>query len=112
MTRSKTIRTILSLAIAAPLMAAPLTVSATPQHCPPGHAKKGLCSPGARYDNKDTRRRVEYRYISDYERYGLKRPRDGYVYAVRNDELFLIVRATQEVIEGLGALSFLLNRGG
>jgi hypothetical protein len=31
---------------------------------------------------------------------------------VRNDELFLINRATQEVIEGLGALSFLLNRGG
>lgn len=135
MTRNRTFSALLSLAVAAPLLAAPVIVDAAPKHCPPGHAKKGWCSPNGddrrgdhyrRDDRRDDRRGdhggrgdspardrrviVEYRYLTDYDRYGLRRPRDGYAYAVRNEEVFLINRATQEVIEGLGALKYLLNR--
>jgi hypothetical protein len=78
MTRSKLTSSILSLAIAVPLLAAPITAIATPKHCPPGHAKKGWCEAGERNGRRDDRPRVEYRYIDDYDQYGLRRPREGY----------------------------------
>lgn len=106
MSSRTTTKNILSLAVATVILATPISAVATPKHCPPGHAKKGWCEQGERHDSK----RVEYRHIRDYDRYGLDRPRDGYVYAVRNEEMFLINRATHEVIEGLGALSYLLSR--
>jgi Ni/Co efflux regulator RcnB len=53
---------------------------------------------------------IEDRYIDDFARYNLRRPRDGQAYLIRNNEVFLVNRATQEVIEGLGALSYLLGQ--
>lgn len=105
----------LSLVMVGPIVATPTIAAADPKHCPPGHAKKGWCSPGqydrgARRDDRDQRRVIEYRYIRDYDRYGLSRPRDGYVYGVYNEEVFLLNQATKEIIEGLGAVSYLLNR--
>lgn len=99
------------LAASAALLAAPIMVEAAPKHCPPGHAKKGWCSPGPKH-NTQTRQRTEREYvvIRDYDRYGLRAPRDGYYYGVLNEEVFLISKATQEIIEGIGAVGYLLNR--
>ena len=100
------------LAAAAMLLSAPLAAEAGPKHCPPGHAKKGWCSPGPKH-NTQTRQRVverEYVVVRDYDRYGLRAPRDGYYYGILNEEVFLISKATQEVIEGIGAVGYLLSR--
>ena len=98
-----------ALIAAMALTAAPQIASATPKHCPPGHAKKGWCSPGVRHDSRATAPR-EYVVIRDYDRYGLRAPRDGYYYGILNEEVFLISKATQEIIEGIGAVGYLLNR--
>lgn len=100
------------LAASAMLLAAPLAVEAGPKHCPPGHAKKGWCSPGPKHNTQNRQRVVEREYvvIRDYDRYGLRAPRDGYYYGVLNEEVFLISKATQEVIEGIGAVGYLLSR--
>lgn len=109
---------ILTVAFASLTLAAAAPAMAQPPHCPPGHAKKGWCSPGPRYDvdrhsydrrDRDYVRR-DYVVIRDYDRYGLRAPRDGYYYGVLDDEVYLISRATQEVIEGIGAVQYLLNR--
>ena len=99
------------LAATATILAAPMLAEAAPKHCPPGHAKKGWCTPGPKH-NAATRHRVEREYIviRDYDRYGLRAPRDGYYYGVLNEEVFLISKATQEIIEGIGAVGYLLNR--
>lgn len=99
------------LAASATLLAAPMLAEAAPKHCPPGHAKKGWCTPGPKHTTA-TRHRVEREYvvIRDYDRYGLRAPRDGYYYGVLNEEVFLISKATQEIIEGIGAVGYLLNR--
>lgn len=108
-------KTLAILAASAALFAAPLVAEAAPKHCPPGHAKKGWCSPGPKHNSHD-RQRVqrdvvrEYVIIRDHDRYGLRAPRDGYYYGVLNEEVFLISKATQEVIEGIGAVGYLLNR--
>lgn len=99
------------LAASAMLTAAPIIADAAPKHCPPGHAKKGWCSSGPKH-NTQSRQRVqrEYIVIRDHNRYGLRAPRDGYYYGVLNEEVFLISKATQEIIEGIGAVGYLLNR--
>ena len=99
------------LAASATLLAAPMLAEAAPKHCPPGHAKKGWCAPGPKHHTQ-TQRTVEREYvvIRDYDRYGLRAPRDGYYYGILNKEVFLISKATQEVIEGIGAVGYLLSR--
>lgn len=97
-----------ALLTAAVMAMAPTLASATPPHCPPGHAKKGLCTPGPHYDARHAPRDIVI--IRDYDRYGLHAPRDGYYYGILNEEVFLISRATQEIIEGIGAVGYLLNR--
>lgn len=94
---------------------------AQPPHCPPGHAKKGWCSPAPQRDvyrrdrvrERDYREYREYRdyvVIHDYDRYGLRPPRDGYYYGVLDNEVYLVSRATQEIIEAIGAVNYLLSR--
>ena len=100
----------LAVIVAAFVATTAAPVLAQPPHCPPGHAKKGWCSPGV--SNKRDRVVVEREYvvIRDYDRYGLRAPRDGYYYGILNEEVFLISKATQEIIEGIGAVGYLLNR--
>lgn len=99
------------LAASAVLLAAPFVAEAAPKHCPPGHAKKGWCSPGPKHNTRDTQRgEREYVIIRDHDRYGLRTPRDGYYYGVLNEEVFLISKATQEIIEGVGAVGYLLKQ--
>ncbi|MEX2521119.1 MAG: RcnB family protein [Paracoccaceae bacterium] len=101
------------MAVAAVHIAAtPQLAAADPKHCPPGHAKKGWCGSGYSQGqrHRDSAPRREYVIIRDYDRYGLRAPRDGYYYGVYDEEVFLVSRATQEIIEGLGAVSYLLRR--
>lgn len=46
--------------LSAALLLSPLSAAAEPKHCPPGHAKKGWCEPGVRYD-RDRRRDDDFR---------------------------------------------------
>ena len=87
------------------LSGAPDFAAATPKHCPPGHAKKGWCKPGERYYAP-----ADYRRVDDWRRHRLPDPRDGRVYGVIGEEVFLILEATREVLEAVGAVSVVLNR--
>lgn len=97
-------RTILSMALAAAFAASPAVVSATPKHCPPGHAKKGWCKPGERYYAPN-----DYRRVDDWRRYELQPPPHGHVYAVVDGEVLLILEATREVLEAIGAVDRVLR---
>lgn len=70
----------LSAAGAAALLAVPAAASAAPDHCPPGHAKKGWCAAGYghharyradrghhRYDHRPERRDEARAYREGYE---------------------------------------------
>lgn len=82
----------------------PVSVEATPKHCPPGHAKKGWCKPGqASYIPRD------YRRVEDWRRHDLPAPRAGYVYGVYDDEVFLVLEATREIAEAVGAVGRVLR---
>lgn len=79
---------------------------ATPKHCPPGHAKKGWCTPGGPYALPPG---IRYRKIRDWDRYGLPRPRRGAIYVELDREVFLILEATREVLEAIGAVDRVLR---
>lgn len=98
-------RTPVCLAVALSLAAAalPATVLAQPAHCPPGHAKKGWCSPGPKYVFRrgDRIPRDAYVVIEDYGRYGYGRPPSGHGYVRVDGEIFLIALATGLIVEAL-----------
>ena len=87
---------------------------ADPPHCPPGHEMQGRCSNDANaqrayeqgYDDgqRDAirygdRRYTDYRVIRDHNRYGLITPPDGYYYARMDDDIVLVLAATQIIQE-------------
>ena len=114
-------------AAAAAFIATAAPAFADPQHCPPGHAKKGWCTPGVdrahdrdRYDDRRDEQRAynegyeagqrdairyngrsysDYRVIRDYDRYGLSAPRDGYYYAEVDGDVVMVQLATQLVTQ-------------
>ena len=118
-------------AVAAAFVFTAAPAMADPKHCPPGHAKKGWCSPG--YDRSDYRDRdrwddrrdeqrayrdgyeegrrdalryngrdyYDYRMINDYERYGLSAPRAGYGYAEIDGDIVMVQLATQLITQFL-----------
>ena len=100
---SKTIA--IALSAAAMISFAPMALEATPKHCPPGHAKKGWCKPGERYYAP-----ADYRRVDDWRKHRLPDPRDGRVYGVIGEEVFLILEATREVLEAVGAVSVVLSK--
>ncbi|MBK0400046.1 RcnB family protein [Limibaculum sp. M0105] len=77
--------------------------SADPAHCPPGHAKKGWCSPGPKYYYRrgDRIPRDRYIVIEDYDRYGYRRPPSGYGYVRVDSDIFLIALGTGLIVEAL-----------
>jgi hypothetical protein len=77
------------------------TALAQPPHCPPGHAKKGWCTPGGVYRLAPG---AEVRYWGDWRERGFRDPGPGRRYVVVDREVFLIVDATREVLEAFGAL--------
>ena len=79
---------------------------AKPPHCPPGHARKGWCSPGETYRLPPG---IAGRDWDDWDRARLPAPRDGRRYVVVDGDLFLILDATREVVEAFGALERLLR---
>jgi len=64
------------------------TAIAGPKHCPPGHAKKGWCTPSRavappyRWHRGDHVSRTRYRIIENYYDYGWRRPRPDQYYVV------------------------------
>lgn len=114
-------------AVAAAFAATAAPAFADPSHCPPGHAKKGWCSPDRadyrdrdRFDDRRDEQRAyregyedgqrdairyngriydDYRVIRDYDRYGLSAPRDGYYYAEVDGDIVMVQLATQLVTQ-------------
>ena len=106
-------------AIALGLMGLSLSAAAEPPHCPPGHAKKGWCDHdrdrAARSEQRayeegyhDGQRDAirygdrsynEYQVIRDYDRYGLRAPRDGYYYAELDSGEIVMVAIASQLIE-------------
>ena len=95
-------------AIAAPMIAAP--AMAQPPHCPPGLAKKhnGCLPPGQAKKRYTIGQRlpddVRYVPVRDYERYGLRHPADGLIYARVDGDLLLMAEATKRVIDAVVAV--------
>ena len=96
----------LQATLAVALLALPLNAEAKPKHCPPGHAKKGWCTPGSVYALPPG---IQMQIFSRWREAGLRRPRSGEPYVIVDDELFLIIHATREVLQALGAVNRLLN---
>jgi hypothetical protein len=68
--------------------------------CPPGHAKKGWCAMGTYRIPPG----LDARRWDAWERNGLRPPRRGESYRVVDGDLYLILDATREVLEALGAI--------
>lgn len=97
---------VLGMALAPVLAGGALPAMAQPAHCPPGHAKKGWCTQDrARHLPHDRGTRIH----GDWRRYGLRDPGRGRVYAERDGELYLVLEATLEVIEAIGAVDRVLR---
>lgn len=103
--RSEIMQKLCALAAIA-LVAVPLSTGAAPKHCPPGHAKKGWCSPGSVYALPPG---IRMQIFDRWREAGLRAPRSGQRYVIVDDELFLILEATREVLQALGAVSRVLN---
>ena len=77
-----------------------------PKHCPPGHAKKGWCNPGG---SNVLPPGLRYKVIRRWQDHGLRRPGHGQAYIIVDNEVLLILEATREVLEAVGAVSRVLN---
>ena len=87
-------------------LVAPMAADAAPKHCPPGHAKKGWCKPGSYYALPPG---IRMQIFDRWREAGLRAPRRGERYVIVSRELFLILEATREVIEAIGAVDRVLN---
>lgn len=81
-------------------------LEARPPHCPPGQARQGLCEPGQVFRLPPGIEAQEWRA---WNRHGLRAPGPGRRYVTVGRDLFLIVDATREVVEALGAIDRLLR---
>jgi allantoicase len=89
---------------AATLAAAP--VAAAPQHCPPGHARKGWCAPGS---IRSLPPGVRMQMWDGWRKHGLRAPQRGEAWVVVDDEAYLIIEATRQVLEAVGAVARAAN---
>lgn len=99
------LRRLLAVGLMAAVLA-PIGVDAKPKHCPPGHAKKGWCAPGSYYALPPG---IRMQIFGKWRDHGLRAPGRGQKYVIVDDELFLIIEATREVLEALGAISRVLK---
>jgi hypothetical protein len=76
-----------------------------PPHCPPGHAKKGWCRPG-----EPSRIPARAERWEGWRDRGLRPPRDGEIYVRLDREVWLVLEATREVLEAVGAVERVLTR--
>lgn len=92
------------------------SASASPKHCPPGHAKKGWCGGdyasdrayerGYRDGRRDAYRVGDYidrdRYVVlDHRRYGYRAPSRGEVYVRIDRDVFLIAAGTGLILAAI-----------
>jgi Ni/Co efflux regulator RcnB len=93
--------------------------AADPPHCPPGHARQGVCEPGEPSRHREAQAyeqgyrdgqrdawqvgdrfgRTDYVVIREPDRYGLRRPPQGHYYVRVDEEVLLIEAATQLVAD-------------
>ena len=69
---------------------------------PPGQAKKGLAVDSDRYVYRRGdyyRDDDRYRRLRDYDRYGLKQPRDGEVYYGGGNIVYRVDRETRQILD-------------
>ncbi len=114
--------------LAAALLGGVLAISGAalsgPKHCPPGHAKKGWCTPGTRvappyrerprddayergyqdgllegWRRGDMIPRRRYRIIDNYDDYGWRRPEPDQYYVVVDGKYYLIKAATGVILD-------------
>lgn len=86
--------------VAATLTTLAAPALAGPPHCPPGHARKGWCSPNdLRYLPPGIARPV-----TDWRRLDLPAPGPGRSYRIVDDRVILVVDATLRIIEAIGAV--------
>ena len=79
---------------------------AKPKHCPPGHAKKGWCNPGSVYSLPPG---IRYQVVDRWQDHGVRRPGPDEAYIIVDNEVLLVIEATLEVLEAIGAVSRVLN---
>ena len=79
---------------------------AGPKHCPPGHAKKGWCQPGSVSQLPPG---IRMKVLDRWYDHDLRPPRRGEEYVIVDDQLYLIITATREILEAIGAVSRVLN---
>lgn len=97
-------RRTIALLVGLGLGAAAAPAFAEPPHCPPGHAKKGWCDPrGGRALPPGLRD------WDGWRDYGLRRPREGERWVTYDGEAYLILDATRQVLEAVGAVDRLLR---
>ena len=90
--------------VAALLSAAP--GAADPRHCPPGHAKKGWCSPGSTWTLPPG---IRAQVWDGWRDRGLRAPGRGEAWVVVDGEAYLIIEATRQVLEAIGAIVRAVN---
>jgi len=87
---------------------------ADPQHCPPGHEKKGWCEFGERSDldwdrDNHDRANADYVFLQDPGDYRLPPLPEGQRYAVVDNRVVVVSSDTYATIAVIGALSDLLR---
>ena len=112
------LRTSTMAAVVAAFIGTAAPTFADPPFCPPGHAKKGECGydrnndrdearayrdgyqdgkrDAIRYNGRDY---TDYSVITDYGRYHLTPPPNGYYYAEVDDKVLMVSLATQVVTQ-------------
>jgi Ni/Co efflux regulator RcnB len=80
--------------------------AADPQHCPPGHAQKGWCSPGS---IRSLPPGIRMQVWEGWRERGLRAPSRGEAWVVADGEAYLIIEATRQVLEAVGAVSRAVN---
>jgi hypothetical protein len=94
-------RSLLAVVAFGAALTAAAPVASAPHHCPPGHAKKGWCSPSQVGRLPPG---LEARTWDDWRRHGLRTPGRGERYVLVDRDVYLILDATREVLEAVGAV--------
>jgi hypothetical protein len=94
------------LVVLAGLSAVAAPVAAEPPHCPPGHAKKGWCAPGSL---RALPPGIRMQVWDGWRDRGLRAPRRGEAWVLADGEAYLIIEATRQVLEAVGAVARVVN---
>jgi hypothetical protein len=95
-----------AIVIFAMLAGAAAPALADPGKCPPGHAKKGWCAPGSFSALPPG---IRMQVWDGWRERGLRAPGRGEAWVVADGEAYLIIEATRQVLEAVGAVARVVN---